>query len=659
MKKEIIWGLLVLALLNCQSAKAYDFAQDVLLYRITSDTTVEVVGIEFHGDSYPVRIPESVSQYGQTYQVTAIGDSAFLGKAVRFVTLPRSIRCIGRCAFAKTRSLRYVDIPDGLEQLSPLAFYDSRLCYVRLPGSLAAVGDSCFMGSTVNLLTICEGVKHIGKGAFKFCYTLNSIHFPKSIKEVEDEAFKECRMYWIRFDNSHVKIGNNVFDPIERDIHMIRGESWWNHVMVTDPDTAAVNAGAFASFNCPLYVPEGTADAYAKVEGWNVFGIKTMENRDYDARAIIEGSPDTWIVGVNGHSELNFCFTSVRTDNMDSPTTSHPTGWNSALTRPSEFFYGDNLKIQVRSDPEYFVDGIDINGEPVQFERVDDNLQTYEIEHLTHDVFIAIRACYKSERGYRYIRHDKVKYLITSPTTVAAANCDVDTKEAIIPETVEDDGQVYTVTAIADDAFYSKPFLTTVHLPSTLTKIGNRAFLGTCLSGIIEIPEGVDTIGLCAFQGGADVTKVIIPESSRLKFIGEDAFSLDDYTGDTEEFELITLPAGLQELKGNIFSKRRPPLAVLSYVETPPAIDEKVFTSPKTVIYVRQKDLASYQAAPVWKDLNLVGLPESEIVAMNMQKIAPSLSSPTIYDLQGRKVLPNKGRKPGVYIVNRRKVVFD
>ena len=162
--------------------------------------------------------------------------------------------------------------------------------------------------------------------------------------------------------------------------------------MVTDPDTAAVNPGAFASFDCPLYVPEGTADAYAKVEGWNVFGIKTMENRDYDARAIIEGSPDTWIVGVNGHSELNFCFTSVRTDNMDSPTTSHPTGWNSALTWPSEFFYGDNLKIQVRSDPEYFVDGIDINGEPVQFERVDENLQTYEIEHLTHDVFIAIRA---------------------------------------------------------------------------------------------------------------------------------------------------------------------------------------------------------------------------------------------------------------------------
>ena len=130
MKKETIWGLLLLALLTCQSAKAYDFAQDVLLYRITSDTTVEVVGIEFQGDGYPVRIPEVVSQYGHQYQVTAIGDSAFLGKTVRFVTLPRSIRRIGRCAFAKTSKLKYVDMPDGLEQLSPLAFYGSRLCYV-------------------------------------------------------------------------------------------------------------------------------------------------------------------------------------------------------------------------------------------------------------------------------------------------------------------------------------------------------------------------------------------------------------------------------------------------------------------------------------------------------------------------------------------------
>lgn len=68
----------------------------------------------------------------------------------------------------------------------------------------------------------------------------------------------------------------------------------------------------------------------------------------------------------------------------------------------------------------------------------------------------------------------------------------------LIPATVEHDGQTYTVTALADNAFSSHYEIKSIQLPATLTAIGRRAMGGTDITELI-VPDSVDSIGPQAF----------------------------------------------------------------------------------------------------------------------------------------------------------------
>lgn len=77
-----------------------------------------------------------------------------------------------------------------------------------------------------------------------------------------------------------------------------------------------------------------------------------------------------------------------------------------------------------------------------------------------------------------------------------------------IPSNVTYDGSIYTVTAVADGAFYHCTNLTSVTLPSTLTSIGTSSFLGCTGLESITIPENVTSIGTSAIAGCTGLTDV-------------------------------------------------------------------------------------------------------------------------------------------------------
>ena len=68
---------------------------------------------------------------------------------------------------------------------------------------------------------------------------------------------------------------------------------------------------------------------------------------------------------------------------------------------------------------------------------------------------------------------------------------------------VDGDGNVYSVTAIAGNAFKSKTCLTAIHLPETLQSIGGSAFMYCTALATVEpfLPESVTSIGVSAFDG--------------------------------------------------------------------------------------------------------------------------------------------------------------
>ena len=81
-----------------------------------------------------------------------------------------------------------------------------------------------------------------------------------------------------------------------------------------------------------------------------------------------------------------------------------------------------------------------------------------------------------------------------------------------IPDSVTYSGTTYAVTTIAIGAFLGSD-ITSVNIPTSITYIGEQAFLGCSRLTSITIPVSVDSIGGYAFEGCGRMTYANIPYS--------------------------------------------------------------------------------------------------------------------------------------------------
>ncbi|MDV8002207.1 InlB B-repeat-containing protein [Rhodococcus sp. IEGM 1408] len=109
-----------------------------------------------------------------------------------------------------------------------------------------------------------------------------------------------------------------------------------------------------------------------------------------------------------------------------------------------------------------------------------------------------------------------------------------------IPSTVEVGGAEYAVTAIGDDAFYSKG-LTSVTLPDTLVTIGHLAFSRNRLTSV-TLPDGLVTLGGAAFMFNDLLTSVTLPDG--LSDIGDFTFYENRLTSVILPSNLVTIGEG-------------------------------------------------------------------------------------------------------------------
>ena len=92
-----------------------------------------------------------------------------------------------------------------------------------------------------------------------------------------------------------------------------------------------------------------------------------------------------------------------------------------------------------------------------------------------------------------------------------------------IPFEVPFNGEIYTVTRIADGAFQYCNSVTTVIIPYSVTSIGDYAFADCSGLNSITLPNSMQYIGQNAFQGCTGLTSIVIPNN--VMQIGYGAFS--------------------------------------------------------------------------------------------------------------------------------------
>ena len=102
------------------------------------------------------------------------------------------------------------------------------------------------------------------------------------------------------------------------------------------------------------------------------------------------------------------------------------------------------------------------------------------------------------------------------------------------------------VTSIGDDAFWRCRNLTGVRIPDGVTVIGNRAFSGCSSLRSIRIPIGITVIGEFAFSSCSSLTGIRIPEG--VTEIEEGAFL------ECDSLTAISIPVSVKKMGGGLLS---------------------------------------------------------------------------------------------------------
>ena len=117
--------------------------------------------------------------------------------------------------------------------------------------------------------------------------------------------------------------------------------------------------------------------------------------------------------------------------------------------------------------------------------------------------------------------------------------------DVVIPASFEYEGKQYTVSVISEDAFKECIDLHSVVIPSTVKRIGDKAFMGCANLESVTWSEGIQVIGREAFYNCGMLDKIEIPNS--VTEIGDFAFY------GCLSIRVLTIGSGLNNIGNGVF----------------------------------------------------------------------------------------------------------
>ncbi len=222
--------------------------------------------------------------------VTRIGNYAFAGRQISSVTIPNSVKTIGREAFLYCANLGSVNMGDRITTIEDYAFSNcSDLKSIDIPATVTSIGYGAFKACTsLNRFDVDEGNSYYASDmtgvlfnklkTVLMQYPLNgstSYSIPSSVKKIEDYAFSQCPKI------KSITIYNNGVDTIGFEAFSyssLNSISFGNDVKIIR-NRAFIGCNNLESITIPNNVTSIGGDAFSYCQ--NLTTIKVQPSNSY------------------------------------------------------------------------------------------------------------------------------------------------------------------------------------------------------------------------------------------------------------------------------------------------------------------------------------------------------------------------------------------
>ena len=111
------------------------------------------------------------------------------------ITIPNGVNCIPRYSFRECKKIKYLALPDSIEDIQDGAFYHCEsLEEITLPTNISKIPNWCFCGCfNLKNLSIPNNVKEIESNSIVFCHQLKYLIIPEGVTKLGQCAINSCK----------------------------------------------------------------------------------------------------------------------------------------------------------------------------------------------------------------------------------------------------------------------------------------------------------------------------------------------------------------------------------------------------------------------------------------------------------------------------------
>lgn len=380
------------------------------------------------------------------------------------VTIPDTVEVVGESAFENNQKVQFVVIPKSVKRLDAYVFWGcNNLEEVVLGKGLTAVDEYSFAGCTgLKQITIPENIQSIDAQAFAGCVNLTDIYIPATVTGIAEDAFLNCDNVTIHADEGSVaaQFAQKLAEQKNRD-PLVTAAPVQTPTEVSRPDTQATTEPVSTVTPAPVATP---------VPG-NVLGSTIIVGN----HALVMVHP--------GEEKVQQGYTE--------PEAGQETGEEQDITAETEngkipeWMYYRNQSVSAVTIPEGTTEigRFAFSRSSLRTVTIPEGVTTIDYAAFYHcdnldnvilpDTVNTVGAKAFTHTGWMddFEENSMDDFLISGDILVAY--------KGNLPEVVIPDG----VRVIAEEAFRNHTELKKVHLPASVTDIGNDAF-----------PEGIEII---------------------------------------------------------------------------------------------------------------------------------------------------------------------